>query len=147
MSNKSLEFLQSVIGIEITESPSAVASWLRPTFIYAQKGHLKAEYTVRKEMANAAGNLHGGMIACIIDDLMGTTVFTLDRDFFMATVNLSIDYLYGGKVGDVLQADCEVIREGKGIVNVNCKVYHKDSLTLIAVGTSNLTTTSIPKVM
>ncbi len=147
MSNNSVLILQTLLGKEITNSPSAVSNWLRPIFTLVEKGHIIAEYTVRQEMTNAAGKLHGGIIACIIDDLMGTTVFTLDRDFFMSTINLSIDYLFGGQLGDVVLAHCEITREGKNIVNVTCKLYNKATQKLIAHGTSNLVTTSTPKIM
>ncbi len=146
MSVRALELLREQIGKELANSPSAVAMWLKPVFVKVEKGDLVAQYTVRKEMTNAVGNLHGGMISCIIDDLMGTAVFTLDRENFMTTVNLSIDFLYGAKLGDVLEGHCKVIREGKNIVNVTCQIYDSRK-NLIASGTSNLATTSVKKEM
>ncbi len=134
--NKTVEFLKAQIGKENIESPSPVGMWLKPVLLLAEEGHLKAEITVRAEMTNPAGTLHGGMIALISDEMIGATVSSLDFPEFFPSINLYIDFLNSVKAGAKITAEAFVIRKGKSIINTECRIYNEDN-TLIAKAQSN----------
>src|SRR4051812_9982997 len=90
--NKSLEVLKSYIGKEFTASPSPFSSWLKPVVLAAEEGKLTFQFQVRKEMTNPIGTLHGGVTAAIIDDIIGTTFFSYNEEYFYITLNNVIDY-------------------------------------------------------
>ncbi|WP_461790827.1 PaaI family thioesterase [Pedobacter sp.] len=136
--NDRLKVFQSLIGKEVTQSPSNFMNWLKPTVIAAEIGSLHCSYLVRKEMTNPFGVLHGGVTAGIIDDLIGATVFTLGLDHRYTTVNNSIDYFAPAKEGDLIAARTRIVKRGRTIINVQCEVILIAKSRIIAKGTSNM---------
>jgi acyl-coenzyme A thioesterase 13 len=129
---------QAFTGKEITHSPSNFMNWLRPTLIAAERGSIHCSYTVRLEMTNPYGILHGGITAGIIDDLIGATVFLLGSPHQYTTVNNSIDYFATAKEGDLITAKTTIIKQGRTIINLQCEVFLPSKNRLIAKGYSNM---------
>ena len=129
---------QTQIGKEIINSPSHFMNWLKPTLISAERGELHCSYVIRKEMTNPYGNLHGGITAGIIDDLIGATIFLLGFNSQFTTVNNNIDYFASAKEGDVITAKTAVIKQGRTIINLQCEVFLPSKNRLIAKGYSNM---------
>lgn len=130
--------LQAFIGKEFTESPSPFMRWLNPVVISAETGHIEFQYTVRQEWLNPMGNLHGGVTAAIIDDIIGATMFSLNEKSFIVTVNNTIDYFSTARENDRVVAETKIIKRGKQFVNTQCEIWNEDKTRLIARGTSNL---------
>ncbi len=112
--------------------------WLNPIIISAEEGRIEFQYTVRTEWLNPMGNLHGGVTAAIIDDVIGATMFSLNEKTFIVTVNNSIDYFSGAKENDNIVAETKIIKRGKQFINTQCEIWNADKTRLIARGTSNL---------
>lgn len=125
---------QSFIGREVERSPSPFMNWLRPTVIAATKGVVHCSYVVRKEMTNPYGDLHGGVTAGIIDDLIGATVFTMGLQHAYTTINNSIDYFASAKEGDLIMAKTSVVKRGRKIINLECEIFLPKKNRLIAKG-------------
>ena len=136
--NRIIEELKSFIGQKGKLSPSPFMNWLKPVAIAAEYGSLTFEYVIRKEMTNPMGNLHGGVIAGIIDDIMGATVYSLGKSDPFVTVNLSVDYFAPARLGDVIQATTRVVKEGKNVINVECEIWFPAKKRLLAKASSNL---------
>jgi acyl-coenzyme A thioesterase 13 len=136
--NKIVAILKSTIGKEFRENPSKYGAWLGGKLIEVEEGKLTAEYTVRKEMSNGIGTLHGGVIAGILDDLMGTTVVSLGSKNCYTTVNLNIDYFYPAKEGDVITAKAFMVKKGNIIHHVQAELWNLSTGKLLAKGSSNL---------
>ncbi|MCX8522424.1 PaaI family thioesterase [Chryseobacterium formosus] len=133
-----LQILKTFIGKEFTKSPSPFMKWLNPVVISAEEGQIEFQYTVREEWLNPMGNLHGGVTAAIIDDVIGATMFSLNEKTFIVTVNNSIDYFSTAKENDNIVAETKIIKRGKQFVNAQCEIWNADKTRLIARGTSNL---------
>lgn len=133
-----LQALQSFIGKEFTASPSPFMRWLNPVVVSAEEGRIEFQYTVRAEWLNPMGNLHGGVTAAIIDDVIGATMFSLNEKTFIVTVNNSIDYFSTAKENDNIVAETKIIKRGKQFINAQCEIWNADKTRLIARGTSNL---------
>lgn len=133
-----LAILKSYIGREFSESPSPFMRWLNPIVVSAEEGKVEFQYTVRGEWLNPMGNLHGGVSAAIIDDVIGATMFSLNEKSFITTINNSIDYFSTAKENDIIFAETQVIKRGKQFVNAQCEIWNADKSRLIARGTSNL---------
>jgi uncharacterized protein (TIGR00369 family) len=136
--NDRLKVFQSLIGKEVTQSPSHFMNWLKPTVIAAELGSLHCSYLVREEMTNPFGILHGGVTAGIIDDLIGATIFTLGLNHHYTTVNNNIDYFAPAKEGDLIAAKTCIVKQGRTIINVQCEVFLVAKNRTIAKGTSNM---------
>jgi len=130
--------LQAFVGKEFTESPSPFMRWLNPVVVSAEEGQIEFQYTVRPEWLNPMGNLHGGVTAAIIDDIIGATMFSLNEKTFIVTVNNTIDYFSTAKENDHIIAETKIIKKGKQFVNTQCEIWNEDKSRLIARGTSNL---------
>lgn len=140
MENPILAFFKSQIGKENLATPSPVGNWLNGKLLAAEEGTLTCEFTVRKEMTNPMGILHGGISALIMDEVIGATVHTLNRDTFYTSVNLSVDFLKSVPAGEKVTAKAELIRAGKTFINAECQVMNEEG-TVIAKGMSNLVRT------
>ena len=140
-----LEQLKSYKGKEFTESPSPFMRWLRPIIISAEEGHLEFEYIIRPEWLNPIGNLHGGVTAAIIDDILGATMFSLNEPTFFTTINNVIDYFSPAKNGDKIIAETRITKRGRQFVNAECEIWNADKSRLISKGTSNLFRTEIKR--
>ncbi|MGQ9897932.1 MAG: PaaI family thioesterase [Acidobacteriota bacterium] len=140
-----LERFQRLINTSMTEhSPSPLARWMGGTLTCAEPGKTTFVFTVREEMTNPVGILHGGAAAAIIDEVIGATVHgTLETEFFYTSVNLSIDFLASVPVGATITATTQVVRQGKTIINAACRLHDADG-KLLAQASSNLLRTSAP---
>ena len=143
MDTKEAAYLRQHIGKEISGSPSPFMNWLKPVILSVKEGCLAFQYTVRHEMTNPFGTLHGGITAAMIDDAIGATLIAYGEPFFHVTINLAIDYFAAAKQGDVIIAQTLVIKKGRQIVNAQCEVWNHDRTRLLAKGYTNLIKTPV----
>ncbi len=142
MENERLKMVSSFIGKPFTESPSPFAHWLRGTIISVSEESLEVEFLIRKEMTNPAGTLHGGVIAGMIDDCMGTNFFVMGLENFHPTINLNIEYFNPAKEGEIVLVRTKVVRRGRTLINMKADMFGKRERHL-ASATSNLIATNI----
>lgn len=135
--NNRLEYMQTFIGKSMQYSHSPVGRWLNGTLLDIREGSMKVEFIVREDMSNPMGILHGGMAATILDEVVGTMVFALGREFAFVSVNLNCDYLNAARIGEAIFADAKVIRAGKNIVHAEGVITNANGI-IIAKCTSNL---------
>lgn len=144
MTNKALKYLEKFQGQVLEKNPSPVSEWLNGRIIKVAEGEAIIEYLVRQEMTNALGVLQGGIIAAIIDDAYGIAIFSLGKDRFYTSVNLSVDYLLSAKPGQLIYAHAYVVREGNTVVNLKCDLNSEDG-KLIAHSASNIISKEIDR--
>lgn len=145
MDPKAKEFLQGFIGKEVQNSPSPFMNWLKPVMAAVEDGSLTFEYTIRKEMTNPFGTLHGGVTSAMIDDAIGATLISYGEPYFYVSVNLVVDYFSPAREGDVVVAKTAILKKGSQITNAQCGIWNKDRTKLIAKGYTNLLRTEIKK--
>ena len=142
MSNPIIEYLKSEINKPITKSISPSSLWLKGTLLEVEKGYCSISYKIRKEMTNPVGTIQGGVMAALIDDTMGLAFYTLFQQQMFTTTNLNVNFLFGAKEGETVIVKAHVVRIGKKIANIECKVYNEKG-DIITTSTSNLVVTSI----
>lgn len=141
--NRIKEILSRQLNQVVNESPSPFMKWLSPIVRAVDEDSLTFEYTVREEMTNPMGTLHGGITAAIIDYLIGATVACMGRTYFYTTINNAIDYFATAKLGDTISAKTTVIKAGRQIINVQCEMSLPAKNRVIAKGYSNMLKTEI----
>lgn len=138
-----LQFIkENFEGKLVTESRSPAGNWLGFTLDSIEKGKAVISLDVKPEMTNPYHNIHGGMMALVMDEVIGWAVISLDSEHFYTSLNLNVDFLYAIKQGERLRAVAEVVRAGKKIVHVECRVYDMQE-RLLGKSTSNLIATSM----
>ena len=129
-------------GKLVEDSRSPAGNWLEFTLEKIEKGSATISLEVREEMTNPYGNIHGGMMALVMDEVIGWGVVSLDTNNYYTSLNLNVDFLYAIKKGDRLKATSNVVRAGKKIIHVECSVYDMND-TLLGKATSNLIVTGM----
>lgn len=129
-------------GKVVTDSRSPAGNWLNFTLEKIDKGSATISLQLREEMTNPYGNIHGGMMALVMDEVIGWGVVSLDTDNYYTSLNLNVDFLYALKKGERLRAVSNVVRAGKKIIHVTCDVYDMEG-RLLGKASSNLIATGL----
>ena len=129
-------------GKKVTDARSPAGNWMEFTLEDIEKGKATISLTVKKEMTNPYGNIHGGMMALVMDETIGWAVVSLESENHYTSLNLNVDFLYAIREGDRLLSTAQVVRAGKKIVHVDCTVTTLDG-TLLGKCSSNLIATSM----
>jgi uncharacterized protein (TIGR00369 family) len=144
-SNPLIEMVRQCVGGEIPNNPSAVGRWLRPKLLRVHEDGLEASVLVRPEMTNPANVLHGGMIAAMMDEMLGATTFIFSGGRYYASINLSVDYLASAHAGDEVIVRSRLLRRGKRLVHgestlcsASGELLARASTNLITVGNSDV---------
>ncbi|MBL7774058.1 MAG: PaaI family thioesterase [Chitinophagaceae bacterium] len=132
--------LKQLEGHYFTHTRSKAGKWLNYKLVKADDGYLEATLSIREEMTNPNGMLHGGMIGMICDELCGLAFYTKGYPTFYTTVNLAIDFLYSAPIHSQITAKASVLRSGKKIANTECTLYDEQG-NIVAHATSNLVNT------
>jgi acyl-coenzyme A thioesterase 13 len=135
-----LEVLNAYIGQELSTIPSPVGHWLKGVLQEVNENGIKVAFTVRNDMTNPAKILHGGIIATMLDDVMGITVMlkhSEDFSHFYSTVNLHVDYLASAREGMRVIASSNITKAGHKIANVEGWL-HDSNDKLLAHATCNM---------
>lgn len=137
-----IEQFKQLIGKSAKDvSPSPLGRWLNGTIIAVEEGSLSVSFLIRDEMTNPAGIMHGGVAAAIMDEVIGMTTITLGNKAFFAASNLNVDFLRPGRNGETIKVISQIIRAGKTMVHVECRIYNEQE-KLIAKATSNMVKTA-----
>ena len=139
---KVLNEIKKLTGNVIIDSKSPAGNWLQPRLEKLEKGDAEISVLIREEMCNPFGNIHGGMMALVIDETIGWAIVSLEATSHYTSITLNLDFLYAASKGERIFAKAEVIRQGKKIIYVESSVFNEQG-TLLARSTSNLVVTSM----
>lgn len=121
-------------GIKKSEQPS-VAGWLGVRVTEVTPGRMVAEVPIRPELLTHIGNLHGGVIAALVDHVLGTVMYPLmERGAWAATTEFKLNYLAPVKEG-TLVAEATVVSMTKRTAVVTIEVRNGARLACVAQGT------------
>ncbi|MEU5884062.1 PaaI family thioesterase [Spirillospora sp. NPDC047279] len=99
------------------------------------EAHALLSMPVREEAFNSTGNLHGGAIATLIDVAAGTAAargsgFEPGKNS-LVTADLHVRYL-GRPNGDTVYARAEILKAGRQLVIVECRVTDPEDRIIAA---------------
>jgi uncharacterized protein (TIGR00369 family) len=92
----------------------------------AKEGRSQASWTPTSDMANPFGNVHGGVIATVIDEITGAAIMTSIEAPSAPTVSLHVDYLYGIAIGENYIAIGEIARIGRALAIVDAQILNDE---------------------
>lgn len=116
-------------------SHTALPDFLGVRFTEAGPGTLVAEMEVRDELLTPFGNLHGGVIAVLVDHVLGSVMYpVMPRGWWAATTEYKVNNLAPVREG-VLKAEATIIAMTKRTSVVRIDVTNGDRLVCVAQGT------------
>ncbi|XP_061386883.1 acyl-coenzyme A thioesterase 13-like [Musca vetustissima] len=96
-------------------------------------GRCIGEFRVAKSHLNAAGTLHGGFIATIVDHV--TSYALMSADSHPGTsVDLRVSYMSPAKENDDVIVDAKTLKVGKSMAFIDCVLKRKSDGSIIAQG-------------
>lgn len=95
--------------------------------------------TLEEKHMNPNGVVHGGVLTTLMDEATGHAIVTIRGLELMAeaphaTVDMSVSFLSGARVGEELVCEATTLRLGRSVAFAEAEVRRKDSGDLIAKG-------------
>jgi acyl-CoA thioesterase len=87
------------------------SQWLGIEVLEIKEGYSKIKMTVRKEMINGLGIVHGGIAFSLADSCFAFACN--NRNVLSVALDTAINFIKPVHVGDVLQAEAKEIHNGK----------------------------------
>jgi acyl-CoA thioesterase len=109
MSNSNDQLAQSVVAHMMEHD--LFSQWLGIGVLEIKEGYSKINMTVRKEMINGFGIVHGGIAFSLADSAFAFACN--NRNVLSVALDTSINFLKPVHVGDVLTAEAKELHNGK----------------------------------
>jgi len=121
--------------IAANEAVTGLPKYLGIRLVEFTAGRLVAEMDVREELKTPFGNLHGGVMAALVDHVLGVVAYPLmRRGQWAATTEFKLNYLAPVSAGS-LRAESQVVSMTRTTAIVRVEVSNGDRLACIAQGT------------
>jgi 1,4-dihydroxy-2-naphthoyl-CoA hydrolase len=121
--------------ISANQALTGLPKFLDARIVEITPGTLKATVAVRPELLTPFGSLHGGVMAALVDHVLGCVMYPLmARGAWAATTEFKINYLAAVRRG-TLTAEARVLTLTKRTGVVRIDVTNDDRLVAIAQGT------------
>lgn len=91
----------------------AFSQWLGIRIIEIREGYSKLQMTLREEMLNGFGLIHGGVTFSLADSALAFACN--NRNNLSVALDVSITFTKSGKPGDVFTAEAREIHNGRSI--------------------------------
>jgi acyl-CoA thioesterase len=101
------------------------SNWLGISVLEVRTGYSKIQMTVRQEMMNGLGIVHGGIAFSLADSAFAFACN--NRNVLSVALDTSINFLKPVHVGDILTAETTELHNGKstGLYNVSITNQHQ----------------------
>jgi len=142
MERPSFESFDAKIATAMTDprfdGANGLTDYLGLRIVEVTPGRATAEVEVRPELLQAFGAVHGGVVAVMVDQVLGAAVFPLvPRGTWPATLEFKLNYLAAVREGTI-RATGEVIAMRQRTAVVQVEVTNDDRPVALAQGTLSL---------
>jgi 1,4-dihydroxy-2-naphthoyl-CoA hydrolase len=118
-----------------SESVGGLPGYLGLRIVEMGPGTLRANLAVRDDLKTPFGNLHGGVMAALVDHVLGCVLYPLmKRGQWAATTEFKLNYLSAVKEGELV-AESRVVALTQRTAVVRVEVTNGDRLPCVAQGT------------
>ena len=98
--------------------------WLQATPLFIKEGHCRLKMTVRKEMLNGYGILHGGIAFTFADSAFAFASNSYGR--LAVSINGSMTYSKSAKLGEVIFAEAIALNVSHKTADFDVNVMNED---------------------
>jgi 1,4-dihydroxy-2-naphthoyl-CoA hydrolase len=121
--------------IRANDSVTGLPKYLGARITQITAGRLTATLEVRDELITPLGSLHGGVMAALVDHVLGCVMYPLmHRGQWAATTEFKVNYMAAVRKG-TLTAESTVLALTKRTAVVRIEVTNEGRLACIAQGT------------
>lgn len=121
--------------LRTNDKVTGLPAYLGVRFVEFGPGRLLATMDVREELLTPFGTLHGGVMAGLVDHVLGCVLYPLmQRGQWAATTEFKLNYLAPVRSGTVT-AEFTVLSLGKRAAVVRVEVTNDERLACLAQGT------------
>jgi len=108
----------------------AFSQWLGIEVVEIKEGYSKLRMTLRPDMLNGFGVIHGGVTFSLADSALAFACN--NRNNLSVALDVSITFTKSGKPGDVFTAEAKEIHNGRstGLYMINVTNQHNQSVAL-----------------
>ena len=122
-------------GYEPHFRKSPVTDPWEPLYMKRSGNDFSLALRIDRQHCNARGLLHGGVISAVADNAMGLSC-VLQMDHASAlTVNLAVDFLHTGKIGQWLEVQACPAKLGRTLSFADARIFADDDLIARASAT------------
>jgi uncharacterized protein (TIGR00369 family) len=109
----------------VKQPPFATLVGINITHVSPER--VTAELTVRDELTNGNGILHGGAIMTLADNLGGTaTMANLQAGFLTTTIESKTNFFAAIPLGDTARAECTPLHRGRTTLVWQTRITRED---------------------
>jgi uncharacterized protein (TIGR00369 family) len=87
-----------------------------------RQGDARFGFVVEPKHLNFVDIIHGGMLTTLADQAMGMTAYRATGGKPHATIELNIQFVGAARLGEFVEAHCEVVRLTRAIIFMQCKL-------------------------
>lgn len=85
-------------------------------------GDARFGFLVEAKHLNFNDVLHGGMLTTLADQAMGMTALRANANKPHATIELNVQFVGAVRLGEFVEAHCEIVRLTRAIIFMQCKL-------------------------
>jgi len=117
---------------------NAFTALLGMEFMRLEPGVVTYQLTVAPHHLATPGFLHGGVITTLLDATMGAGAMSLVAEEWkvVSTIEMNVNFLKPGLLSQILTAQSEVVRKGKGVIFMKA-VLRNEEHTILALATGS----------
>lgn len=124
-----------VIGQHSSQAGGGLPSFLGIETVDIGPGHMVCELSVRDELLNTFGTLHGGVVSALADHVLGAVLYSvIERGAWAATTEFKINLLAPIRAGTV-RAEADIISMSKRTAVVRIDITNDGRAAAAAQGT------------
>lgn len=118
----------------IRHDPSGYGTFLGVIFTEYHSGKATVELDITKDHLNIGGTVHGGIINGLLDIALSAAVTSafLEKSKAVVTLQMNVNFLRAGELGDKLIARGEIVKMGSTIIYVEGEIRSASSNKLLA---------------
>lgn len=109
------------------DQPPPFATTLGIKVVQYSPERIEAELHVRPELGNRNGNMHGGAVMALADDLGGAaTIINLPENTTTATIESKTNFFAAINIGDTVRAECTPLHRGRTTMVWQTRISRSD---------------------
>jgi uncharacterized protein (TIGR00369 family) len=137
MTDPDSNFIARLMRGEVPQHPIGATLGCTLLALDVDAGRLEAEYRGTPAFLNPAGQVQGGMLAAMLDDVTASLATACGAGARCATLDLHTAFLRPASVGPI-RAVAEMVRRGRGVSTVRGELSQQGRPVAIATATCRM---------